>query len=288
MKVGYVGLGAMGYGMSLNLHKAGLLAMVWNRTRSKADQFGAETGVRVAADPGSVARRCDAVFINVSADGDVLEMVDALLPELSEGKIIIDCSTVSSDTALAAAERLRGIGASFLDAPVSGGVEGARSGTLSVMVGGESEVLEQVRPALEAVSARLIHMGPTGSGQATKAVNQIMAAGINQAVAEALAFGVTMNLDMQKVTAAVGAGAAGNWFLEHRGPTMVRGTYEPGFRVALHHKDLSICHAMAEAKGGRLPMVEACLSDYAQLLARGHGDDDTSILFQLKRALYER
>jgi 3-hydroxyisobutyrate dehydrogenase len=170
---------------------------------------------------------------------------------------------------------------------VSGGVEGARSGTLAMMVGGDVEVLEQVRPVLEVVAGRITHMGPVGSGQATKAVNQIMAAGINQAVSEALAFAEAQTLPLDKVIDVVGSGAAGNWFLDHRGRSMVERHFTPGFKVALHHKDLQICQQMAQEFGVALPLVEMTLIHYRRLMEAGFGDEDISALFRHKSGLFE-
>ena len=147
-------------------------------------------------------------------------------------------------------------------------------------------MFEQVRPALEVLAARVTHMGPVGSGQATKAVNQIMAAGINQAVTEALAFAEAQGLPMERVIEVVGSGAAGNWFVEHRGRSMTSGTFAPGFRVALHHKDLKICQAMMEADHVQLPMVEMTLVHYERLMADGYGDEDISALYRIKRPLF--
>ena len=288
MRAGYIGLGAMGHAMAANLHQAGLLTAVWNRTFSKAEAFAAETGVTAAESPARLAELCDVVFINVSADRDVLEMVDAVAPWMGEGEVVVDCSTVSSDTARTAAEKLAAQSAGFLDAPVTGGVEGARKASLSIMVGGDPALLEQVRPALEAMGSRVTPMGPVGSGQATKAVNQIMVAGVAQGVTEALAFGQAMGLDMDKVMQVVSGGAAGNWFLDHRGPSMLADKFDVGFKVALHNKDLKICQRMADARGVHLEVVDDTLSDYARLLDDGFGEEDISALFRLKRAQFRR
>ncbi|MDH5453970.1 MAG: NAD(P)-dependent oxidoreductase, partial [Paracoccaceae bacterium] len=172
------------------------------------------------------------------------------------------------------------------DAPVSGGKEGAEKATMVMMIGGDEAVLHQVMPVLENISRKVVHMGPVGSGQATKAVNQIMCAGINQAVTEALAFGQHQGLDMDKVVDVVSSGAAGNWFVEHRGRSMTRGVFDPGFRVALHHKDLKICQAMLAADHVRLPVVEMTLENYERLMAVGHGDEDISALYRVKRPLF--
>jgi len=163
-------------------------------------------------------------------------------------------------------------------------VEGAKNGTLAMMVGGDEAVLELARPTLNAIAGNIAYIGPTGSGQACKAVNQLMAAGINQAVTEALAFGEVMGLDMDKVVDIVATGAAGNWFLDHRGKTMLAGSYAPGFKLALHHKDLGICQAMLEnACDASLPMIEMTLIHYQRLMEQGFGDEDISALYRLKK-----
>ncbi|MBI5461347.1 MAG: NAD(P)-dependent oxidoreductase [Gammaproteobacteria bacterium] len=287
-KVGVIGLGAMGAPMARNLARAGLLAAVWNRTASKSDELVAELGVVRAHDPADLARRCDLILTCVSADGDLLAVIDALLPGLSAGKIIVDTSTVQPVTAIEIAQRLEKTGCAFLDAPVSGGVEGARQGSLAIMVGGSTATLERARPVLNAIGNRIAHMGPVGNGQATKAVNQIMCAGINHAVTEALAFAEDQGLPLDKVIEVVSGGAAGNWFLEKRGPTMVRCTFAPGFKVALHYKDLAICKAIAEQRGVMLPVVELTLTQYRRLLDAGYGDEDISALYREKRKLFDK
>ena len=280
MKVGVIGLGAMGAPMAMNLHRAGLLRAVWNRTRSRAQALSRETGVRIAESPAELVAGVDLVLTSVSRDTDLEEVINALLPGVRAGGAVADTSTVSADTARAMAAALKLKGAAFLDCPVSGGVEGARNGHLAMMVGGEETVLEHVRPALATLATTIVHMGPSGSGQATKAVNQIMAAGINQAVTEALAFGESMGLDLTKVIDVVSQGAAANWYLSHRGKTMVAGRFEPGFKVALHHKDLAICRAMG---GPPLPIVDLTLENYQRLIDRGYGAEDISALYRIKR-----
>jgi 3-hydroxyisobutyrate dehydrogenase len=286
MKTGFIGLGAMGAPMARNLHRVGYLAGVWNRTPEKARRLAEELGVHVAADPADLARRCELLILSVGADADLLEVVTALREGLHAGGVVVDTSTVSRETARAAAAQLEPLGVAFLDAPVSGGVEGARKGTLAMMVGGEAAVLERIRPVLQAIAGRIEHMGPVGAGQATKAVNQVVAAGINQAVSEGLALAHALGLPLEKVIDVVGSGAAGNWFLTHRGPSMAKGVYTPGFRVALHHKDLAICKQMAEQLGIALPLVEMTLIHYRRLLEAGFGDEDISALHREKLALF--
>jgi len=283
MRTGFIGLGAMGANMARNVAKAGLLEAVWNRTGQVADKVAEELGVASVGSPADLALRVDVIVICVSADADLLAVVDDLVTSLKPGSIVIDHSTVSVQTAHTAAKKVRSSGADFLDAPVSGGVEGAKSGTLSIMVGGKAETVERVRPILQAEASRIVHMGGVGAGQATKAVNQIMCAGINQAVTEALAFGAAQGLNLDKVIGAVGGGAAGNWFLEKRGPTMALGTFAPGFKLALHYKDLKICLETARKLGVHLPLSEMTFKDYAELIKQGHGNEDISALYRLKR-----
>lgn len=282
MQVAMIGLGAMGTGMARNLAKAGYLTQVWNRTNSKAQALANELNIQVAASIDKIAAQADIILICVSADSDVLEIINALLTSIKPNTIVIDSSTVSSDTAKIAAQQIATKQAHFLDAPVSGGVEGAKNGTLAMMVGGKQDILTQVTPILEAMCARIIYMGSTGSGQGTKAVNQIMAAGINQAVTEALAFAQAEGLPLDKVINVVSGGAAGNWFLSHRGLSMTQAHYDPGFKLALHHKDLKICQTMAEKNSAGLPLVELTINDYEQLISEGFGAEDISALYRLK------
>lgn len=283
---GVIGLGAMGAPMARRLAQAGLLRGVWNRTPSRAQAVAADTGVAAAESPAALARLCRLLLISVSADADLEQVIERILPGAHAGLVVVDTSTVAPATARRAAARLAERGAGFLDAPVSGGVEGARDGRLVMMVGGDAAVLESVRPALAALSARVVPMGAVGNGQAAKAVNQLMAAGINQAVSEALAFGAALHLPMDRLIEALGQGAAGNWFLAHRGATMLAGRFAPGFRVALHHKDLKLCQALARELGVSLPMIEMTLVHYQRLIDAGFGDEDISALYRHKQALF--
>jgi 3-hydroxyisobutyrate dehydrogenase len=286
MRTGFIGLGAMGTGMARNLHRAGLLAGVWNRTGARSQALAAELGCAAAVTAAELARMCEALVLCVSADQDVLAVIAALVPALRPGSLVIDCSTVGADTARAAAAQLGARGIDFLDAPVSGGVEGAAKATLAIMVGGTASALERAQPVLRALGATITHFGPSGAGQAAKATNQIMVAGIIRANAEALAFAAAQGLALDKVISTLGRGAAANWYLANRGPFMERGAYPAGFRVRLHQKDLLICRAMARAAGAELPVVEAALGDYAQLIAAGFGDEDISAIYRLKVALF--
>ena len=283
MRTGIVGLGAMGVGMARNLAKAGHLVAVYNRTPGKAEQLGNELNVKACQSLTELAQQTDLIITCVSADQDVIDVINGLLPHLSAEHIIVDTSTVSSHTARQLARLLSQQSVGFLDAPVSGGVEGARLGTLAMMVGGDALVFERAQAVLQSFAKRISHLGPNGAGQACKAVNQIMVAGINQAVCEALAFAEAQQLDLHQVIDVVAGGAAGNWFLDHRGHTMADNEYGVGFKLALHHKDLAICQQMAQTSGVSIPISHNTLIDYAQLMQQGHGDDDISGLFRLKR-----
>lgn len=284
LQAGFVGLGAMGAPMAGHLKQHGLLAAVANRSRAKAERIAAELGVAAPADLAELAAQCEVVALCVTADADVLATVDALAPGLKPGSIVIDHSTVSPATAQKAAQKLAEVGALFLDAPVSGGVEGAKNGKLSIMVGGDAEVLERARPVLEAYGARIAHMGKVGAGQATKAVNQVLVAGIAQGVTEGLALGEALGLEADRLLPVLAGGAAGNWFLDKRGATMLRNEFSVGFKLALLHKDLGIVQGIADDAGVDHSIVSKSLAEYAKLMAEGHGDEDISALIRLKRA----
>jgi len=284
MKTGVIGLGAMGTHMAINFHKASSLHRIWNRSREKAESIAKETGVEITGSPEQLAEECELIITCVSRDEDVLSVIKRISTTIKANTIVVDTSTVAADTAKQAADILQKQGAHLLDCPVSGGVEGAKKGSLAMMVGGDKSVLERARLTLEAIATNIAYIGPTGSGQACKAVNQLMAAGINQAVTEALAFGQVMGLDMDKVVDIVSSGAAGNWFLDHRGKNMLAGSYAPGFKLALHHKDLGICQSMLKnACDASLPMIEMTLIHYQRLMDEGYGNEDISALFRLKK-----
>ena len=283
IKAGFIGLGAMGAPMAKHLHDNGLLVAVANRTHAKAKALAEQLGVSAPDSLADLAAQCEVIALCVTADADVLSTVEALAPQLQSGAIVIDHSTVSPDTARRAALRLAEVGAHFLDAPVSGGVEGAKNGKLSVMVGGDAEILERARPVLEAYGSKVTHLGAVGAGQATKAVNQVLVAGIAQAVCAGLALGEALGLEAERLIPTLGAGAAGNWFLEKRGATMLRDEFSVGFKLALLHKDLGIVRGIAEQAGTDTGVIKQSLADYAELMSQGYGDDDISALIRLKR-----
>lgn len=286
MKTGFIGLGAMGAPMARNLHKAGLLHAVWNRTAERAESFATDIGCEAAGNIGGLAANSECIVLCVSADQDVIDVVTEIAAAMPRDGIVIDCSTVSSKTAQKAADILAQSNIHFLDCPVSGGTEGAHQGTLAIMCGGEPAAFRRAKPVLDAMGRRVVLMGSAGSGQATKAVNQIMVAGVNQAVAEGMAFADAHGLDMGKVIDVVGGGAAGSWMLANRGPNMQRNEFPLGFKVRLHEKDLEICREMAAAFDVQLPIIEMTLLHYQRLISLGHGDEDVSSLFRLKQAQF--
>ncbi len=273
--------------MARNLHRAGLARCRLERSSDKALALGAELACESPASLAEFAALVDAVVVCVSADADVRSVIEGLAPGLRQGALVIDCSTVSAETARWAEEFLGKRGARFIDAPVSGGVEGAQKGTLAIMTGGDPAAFEAARPILAAMGKTIEHFGPAGAGQATKATNQIMCAGIIRACAEAMAFAGAHQLPLDRVVSTLGAGAGSSWYFVHRAPNMIRGAYPAGFRIKLHAKDLGICRDMAARFGVSLPVVDSMLAEYAELMDRGYGDEDISATHRLKQALFE-
>lgn len=269
--------------MARNLAAAGLLRAVWNRSADKSRSLAAELGCAVAETPAELASVCEGIVVCVSADADLLEVIAALQPALQAGKLVIDCSTVSADTAREIAGRLAEREVEFLDCPVSGGVEGAKRGTLAIMCGGSAAGFAMAQPVLHAMGKTIRHFGPAGSGQAVKATNQILCAGIIRTVAEAMAFARAERLPLDAVIETLGQGAGSAWYFNNRAPWMARESFEGGFKVRLHAKDLRICRDMAAAHGVSLEVIEDVLRDYETLIERGHGDEDISSIFRLKR-----
>jgi 3-hydroxyisobutyrate dehydrogenase len=283
LQVAFVGLGAMGQPMAGHLARAGLLSAVSTRTRSKAQAVAAELKVAAPATIEELARNSDIIALCVPADADVLALAREIAAHARPGTIVVDHSTVSSVTARAAAEMLAARGCAFLDAPVSGGVEGAKNGKLSIMVGGDEDALVRARPVLDCYAVRISHMGGVGAGQDTKAVNQVLVAGIAQAVCEGLALSEKLGLDAERLLPTLTAGAANSWFLEKRGATMLRDEFRVGFKLSLLHKDLAIVRELAVAAGTDRSVIEKSLADYAVLMGEGYGDEDISALIRLKR-----
>src|ERR1700689_1114637 len=212
MQTGFVGLGAMGAHMARNLHRAGLLTGVWNRTPEKAKALAAELKVLGFANLTGLAGNCEGGVICVSADKDLREGVAGLEPGLTPNMIVMDCSTVGKDTVRDLYNQLNALGVGFLDCPVSGGVEGARTASLAIMCGGDESVFSRARPILEAMGKNVAYLGPSGAGQAAKATNQIMCAGIIQAVGEAMAFAHAEGLPLDRLIETLGKGAGSSWY----------------------------------------------------------------------------
>ena len=284
-RAGWIGLGAMGYHMAGHLAVSGCLARVWNRSTTSAEKFAGQFNVEISQSPAALVEDLDVIFLCVSNDESVSDLVAQMQPGLKSGAIVIDTSTVSPATATTMSEQLLSIPVHWIDAPVSGGVEGARKGSLAVMAGGDPAIFERILPLLEVFGDRATYMGPVGSGQAAKAINQVMVAGIAETVCEALAFAEQLNLPRKRLITVLSSGAANSWFLEHRGKTMLADKFEPGFKSALLLKDLGICTKLAHELNSTLPVTELALRDYNELVAAGDGDNDTSSLIKLKRSL---
>ncbi|MDB6086883.1 MAG: Oxidoreductase [Gammaproteobacteria bacterium] len=286
MQTGFVGLGAMGAHMARNLHRSGLLTGVWNRTAEKARALAQELGCHAFTSLEQLAGNCEAVVICVSADDDLRAVVAGLDPGLSPNMIVMDCSTVGAGTAREVHTHLDSLGVGFLDCPVSGGIEGARNASLAIMAGGDESVFARALPLLEKMGKTVAYFGPSGAGQAAKATNQIMCAGIIQAVGEAMAFAHAEGLPLDRLIETLGKGAGTSWYFVNRAPFMAANNFPAGFRVRLHDKDLRICRDMAARRGAVLPVVESTLHEYQELIERGFGDEDISAIYRLKSALY--
>ncbi len=285
MKIGFIGLGTMGEPMAQRLLAAGHDLVVHNRTRAREEGLAA-AGARRAATPRECARDQDVVFTMVSDTPDVQAVVlgeDGALAGMSPSTVLIDMSTISPAKTRLIAAALNDHGVAMLDAPVSGGSEGAQQGTLAIMVGGDAAVLERVRPLLDILGSRVTHVGESGSGQVAKAVNQVVIAGTYAAVAEGLVLGMASGIDMQATLEAIAGGAAGSWVLEHRGPNMIRGKYPLGFRTRLHRKDLGIALAAAREAGVSMPVAAYVEQLETSLVKRGLGDEDVSNIARIVR-----
>jgi 2-hydroxy-3-oxopropionate reductase len=277
MRVAFIGLGLMGKPMARNILKAGFPLTVWNRTPGKAEDLLRE-GARWAASPAEAAREADVTITCVVDSPDVEEVVlgpQGVIHGARPGSIVVDMSTIAPKVARAIAQRLGERGVLMLDAPVSGGVWGAINGTLSIMVGGEKEVMERAMPVLRAMGQRITYCGGSGMGQVAKAVNQIIVAGTLAAVCEGLVFAARAGADLQAVFQAITGGAAHSWQLENLGPRILRGDFAPGFKVRLQQKDLRII--LETAREWHLPLFTTPLvHQLFQVLERqGCGEEGT-------------
>jgi len=285
MRVGFCGMGTMGAAMAANVARAGFPLTVWNRTPGRAGVPILE-GATEAGRPADVAANSDIVVLCVSDTPDVEQVLfgdDGVASSLAEGALVIDCSTIAPAATRDFAERLASSGVGLVDAPVSGGSEGAEKGTLTIMVGGNDADVARAMPVLEAMGSSITHMGPSGAGQATKAVNQVILSGVYLGVAEGMVLAMKSGLDAEKVAGALAGGAAGSWVLNNRSGRMIDNEYPLGFRIALHLKDLTIALELAREVGAALPVTAIASQIEAGLVARGHGDDDNSALARAVR-----
>lgn len=286
-RVGFAGLGTMGAAMAADIRRAGFPLTVWNRTPGRAADLVA-AGATETRSPRELAQASDIVVICVSDTPDVEAVLfgpQGLAEGLASGNLVVDCSTISPRASRAFAQRLEAQGVGYLDAPVSGGSEGAQKGTLTIMVGGAEADLERARPVLAALGQTITHLGPVGSGQAAKAVNQVILCGTYLGVAEGIVLAVKAGLDPQQVVAALSGGAARSWVLENRSARMIDDDYPLGFRIALHRKDLAIALDLAREVGASLPVSGLAAAIEDGLIAQGHGDDDNAALARAVRNL---
>jgi 3-hydroxyisobutyrate dehydrogenase len=284
--IAFIGLGVMGYPMAGHLVRAGHRVTVFNRTTAKALAWAAEYHGSVAASPGAAAIGADAVIACVGNDADLRHIAlgnEGVLKAMAPGSTFVDHTTASAEVARELSAHATTVGVAFVDAPVSGGNLGAVNGTLTVMCGGAAAAVDAVRPMLMAYAKAVTRIGPSGSGQLAKMVNQIATAGLLQGLAEALAFGEKSGLDMQLVLEAVAKGAAQSWQMENRGPTMLADRFDFGFAVDLMRKDLGLVLDEARRSGARLPVTALVDQFYADLQARGDRRLDISSLIKRLR-----
>jgi 3-hydroxyisobutyrate dehydrogenase len=286
LRAGFAGLGTMGQAMAANIARHGFPLTVWNRSPGRSAPL-IELGAAEAAVPARLAAESDVLVICVRDTPDVEAVLfgaDGVAEGARAGLLVVDCSTISPAATRAFAARLGERSVAFLDAPVSGGSEGARQGTLSIMVGGDPEDVERAGPILAAMGKTITHMGPVGAGQATKAVNQVILAGMYLGVAEGIVLAMKAGLDPATVVQALSGGAAQSWVLANRSERMIRNEYPIGFKLALHRKDLAIALEMAQEIGAALPVAGLAAQIENGLIAAGHGDDDNSALARAIRA----
>ena len=277
----FIGLGVMGFPMAGHLRSAGHDVTVYNRTRSRAASWVAEHGGVAAPTPASAAEGAEVVFLCVGADDDVRQVTvgsDGVLSTMAAGTVLVDHTTASADVAreIHAVAAERGVG--FVDAPISGGQAGAENGRLTVMCGGDQEPFDRVAPVIDAYARAVTLMGPAGSGQLAKMVNQICIAGLLQGLSEGIDFAVRAGLDVERLVEVLSQGAAGSWQMENRAATMAAGEFHFGFALDWMRKDLGICLAEGERLGSSLEVTRLVDGYYAELQAEGHGRWDSSAL----------
>lgn len=286
-RLGFAGLGTMGSYMAANLARAGYPMTVWNRTPGRAKEL-VELGAREATSPADLARSSDIIFTCVTDSPQVESVLfgpNGVAESAHRGALVVDCSTISPTRARDFANKLGEIGVDMLDAPVSGGSEGARLATLTIMVGGAPEHFERASTVLAKVGRTISHLGPLGAGQWAKAVNQVILAGTYLGVAEGVTLAIKAGLDVPKVMEALAGGAAGSWVLENRSGRMIDDDYPIGFKIVLHRKDLGIGLELAREVGAVLPVSALAAAFEDGIIAEGHGDDDNSALARSIRKL---
>ena len=286
-RVGFIGLGTMGVAMAANLARAGFPLSVWNRTPGRAADLVA-LGATQAASPSELAASADVIVTCVSDTPDVEAVLfgpDGIASGARAGTLVIDCSTISPSATRGFGARLAERGTGLVDAPVSGGSEGALKGTLTIFVGGEAADVERAQPVLAGMGKTITHLGPLGSGQAAKAVNQVILAGAYLGVAEGIVLAIKAGLDPDQLVAALSGGAARSWVLENRSARMIANEYPLGFKVGLHRKDLGIALELGHEAGAALPVAALCEQLETGLVAQGHADEDMSAVARTIRAL---
>ncbi len=279
-RVGFIGLGIMGRGMAANLLKAGFSVTVWNRTITRMEELVAQ-GAHAGANPADVAERSDIVVICVSDTPDVEAVVlgeNGVIQGAQPGSLVIDCSTISPQATGEIAAQLLQRGIFMLDAPVSGGSEGAAKGTLSIMVGGDAAQFERALPVFRAMGKTVTHVGVNGAGQTVKLVNQVLVVGNCLAMCEALMFAEAGGVDLQKTYDAISQGAAGSWMFTNRAPQIIRRDWRPGFTIDLQQKDLRLVLAAADRFGVPLPATSLIFQLYRTLQAEGLGAEGNHAL----------
>jgi 3-hydroxyisobutyrate dehydrogenase len=285
--VAFLGLGTMGAAMAANLARARFPLTAWNRTPGRAPELP-DLGVKMAETPAAAVADADIAVVCVSDTPDVEAILfgpSGVIEGARPGALIIDCSTIAPSASWDFAARLRERGFAMVDAPVSGGSEGAQKATLTIFVGGDAEDVERARPVLAAMGKTITHVGPIGAGQAVKAVNQVILAGTYLGVAEGIVLAIKAGLDVEQVAGALGGGAAQSWVLANRSGRMLANDYPLGFKVELHRKDLGIALDLAAQLGAVLPVTALAAQLETGLIAGGHGEDDMSALARAIRAL---
>ena len=282
--VSFIGLGVMGYPMAGHLQNNGYNVTVYNRTTVKAEKWVEEYKGSMAKTPGEASQNSEIVFMCVGRDEDIIEVMEGdngIIAKVAEGSIIVDHTTASAEIARNYYQKLKDKKLSFLDAPVSGGQAGAENGVLSIMIGGDEKDYNTVKPVLTSYGKAVELIGPSGSGQIAKMINQICIAGLVQGLSEAMAFGKKSNVDMEKVLSVISKGAAQSWQMENRYRTMLDGKFDYGFAVDWMRKDLSICFNEASKNGAMLPVTKIVDKYYEEVQQNGGNRFDTSSLMTL-------